>query len=241
MSVQAISMALKVRGVSPSEKLLLLVLANFADEHNRSYPSHRRLADDTGLSERTILSAFKSLEAKKLVSRQERRRADGSRSSDLVTLHWHGEIISPRGANDVEGGEMVAGGGEAIAPLTTFEPSITQEGSNDPSLKTRPSKRCPDGFTPSEQTVRKLADEGYGPGDLERALAMVKDHKFRDAHTEWDSVFRNWVRRDRPQPRKPHVQSYPDQKYAARLDNFRAASEGAEAASRNRQALLRSG
>lgn len=128
MSVHAISSALHIRGVSPSEKLVLLVLANYADEGGCAYPSHRRLADETGLSDRTILTVMKTLEARGLLFRKERRRPDGSRSSDLITLTMGGETISPRGENDcAEVGKPFRGGGEVVSPLTTFEPSSNHQ------------------------------------------------------------------------------------------------------------------
>jgi hypothetical protein len=120
-----------IRGVSASEKLLLLVLANFADEGMACWPSHKRLADDTGLSQRTILTLMKGLEERKIISREERTRSDGSRASDKITLHFSGEVISPRGETVSGGGEATSpgwgneqqGGGEMVSPLTTFEPS----------------------------------------------------------------------------------------------------------------------
>lgn len=145
MSVQALTCAFAVRGVSASEKLLLLALANYADPNMRCFPSHRTLSDDTGLSERTILSILKSLEAQKLVSRQERRRPDGSRSTDLITLHFAGEVIkgggeivSPRGETASPGvGKLTAGGGEMVSPLTTFEPVTNHQ--EEPSSEDKSS------------------------------------------------------------------------------------------------------
>jgi hypothetical protein len=137
VSVQALSCAMAIRGVSASEKLVMLVLANFADEAMSCWPSHKRLADDTGLTQRTVLSVLRTLEDKRLLSRAERKRADGSRTSDKITLHFSGEVISPRGETISGGGEITdtgvgkptAGGGEIISPLTTFEPST------EPSVK----------------------------------------------------------------------------------------------------------
>lgn len=135
MSVQALSCAMAITGVSASEKLLLLVLANYADEAMACFPSHRRLATDSCLTERTILSLLKSLEEKRLIRRTERKRPDGSRATDLITLHFSGEVISPRGETDGEQvGKLTAGGGAMISPLTSFEPSL------EPSLE-------PDAFT----------------------------------------------------------------------------------------------
>ena len=86
MSVQAITAAFAIQGVSPSEKLTLLALANYADQDGRCWPSQVTLTHDTGLSERTVWAAMQRLEAAGLISRERRRRSDGYRTSDLVTL-----------------------------------------------------------------------------------------------------------------------------------------------------------
>jgi hypothetical protein len=140
VSVQAITCALAVRGVSSSEKLLLLALANYADDKMECWPSQKRLAGDTCLSERTVRSLLKALEERRIVSRKEFRRPDGSRSADRITLHFSGMVVTgpddqpaiiSGGAEVASGGAaMVAGGAEAVSGLTTFEPS--QEPSVNP-------------------------------------------------------------------------------------------------------------
>jgi hypothetical protein len=135
VSVQALSCAMSIRGVSASEKLLLLVLANYADDKMMCWPSHKRIAEDTSLSQRTILSLLKGLEARGVITRSERHRHDGSRSSDIITLHLGGETaagggetISPRGETIAGGvGKSFQGGGEMVSPLTTFEPSLNHQ------------------------------------------------------------------------------------------------------------------
>ena len=54
MSLEYITKVLKV-DVKPTQKLILIVLANYSDEFGQSYPSHRKLTELTGLS----LSAIK--------------------------------------------------------------------------------------------------------------------------------------------------------------------------------------
>lgn len=135
MSVQAITCALALRGVSASEKLLLLALANYADEHMQCWPSQRRLAADTCLSDRTVRSLLAALEDRRLLSRLSSRRNDGSRSTDRITLHFAGEVVTgtERQPEIISGGgEMVSGGcgssfrgvPEMVSGLTSFEPSF---------------------------------------------------------------------------------------------------------------------
>lgn len=124
MSVQAIALSLKAQGLKPSEKLLLLALANYADDAMKCWPSHKTLAADTGLSQRTILTTFKRLECAGLLVRTARDRPDGSRASDIITLTLGGEMVAPRGETVAPPvGKSFQGGGEMVSPLTTFEPS----------------------------------------------------------------------------------------------------------------------
>lgn len=135
MSVQAITAALAIRGITATEKLLLLALANYADENMECYPSQKRLAEDTCMTDRTVRAAFKSLEDRGMLERSERRRPDGYRASDLVVLHvflpgganispeaFSPENISPE--NDVNSHRKIASiSPEAVSAPTTLEPS----------------------------------------------------------------------------------------------------------------------
>lgn len=131
MSVQAITAAFAVQGVSPSEKLLLLALANYADADGECWPSQTTLTFDTGLSERTIRTALASLEASGLLSRQRRNRPNGSRTSDLITLTLPETIAArpdqPTGKSRQAYRQMSPDLPANVAPLTTLEPSENRQ------------------------------------------------------------------------------------------------------------------
>jgi len=63
----------------------------------------------------------------------------------------------------------------------------------------KPSRRAPSAWAPSAATIQTLTAEGYQPGQLERELAILRDHEFKTARSDWDACFRNWVRRSAPQ------------------------------------------
>ena len=44
MSFDAMAMVVNVEDVSPVNKLILLLLANYADDNNRCYPSYEKIA-----------------------------------------------------------------------------------------------------------------------------------------------------------------------------------------------------
>jgi uncharacterized protein YdaU (DUF1376 family) len=102
-----------------------------------------------------------------------------------------------------------------------------------PPKRARASRRCPESWQPRPQTLARLTDEGFSPGDLERAMTRMRDHEFRSARTDWDAALRNWVREDaarRITPNdRPHPAS-PDAKLAAKQANYDRAWNGSERA-----------
>ena len=79
-------LARKVRGLTAPAKAVFLALACYADPKGRCFPSQRTLAADSGLCERTVRTALSQLEGLGWIVRERRNRADGSRSSDLITI-----------------------------------------------------------------------------------------------------------------------------------------------------------
>lgn len=177
MSVQAIALSLKKQGLKPSEKLLLLALSNYADDGMRCWPSHKTLASDTGLSQRTILTTFKRLEGAGLLVRTARDRADGSRASDIITLTLGGETISPRGETVAPPvGKPLRGGGEMVSPLTTFEPSTEPSKgllSAEPSARRTKAKPTSADVEAIWSIAPRPARERSSRADVEAALAAA--------------------------------------------------------------------
>lgn len=79
---------------SASKKLLLLTLASYADEHWACWPSQVTLAEVTELGERTVRRLLAEMEDDGLLRREERRRADGYRTSDRIILRPPPAIVA---------------------------------------------------------------------------------------------------------------------------------------------------
>lgn len=62
MSIEAVSWALKVKGIKSSMKFVLVVLANHADATNMAWPSVASIVDSTNLDRKTVLKAIDCLE-----------------------------------------------------------------------------------------------------------------------------------------------------------------------------------
>ena len=101
MSVQAITWALDYAASGVAEKVILLVLANYANEFGVSWPSQKTLADQTALGERTVRRVLADMERRGVIRRIVRRRGNGSRQSDMILLAaFEGRKPAPPGMLD---------------------------------------------------------------------------------------------------------------------------------------------
>lgn len=86
MSYKATHWAWEIELAMP-QKFILVALADMADEELSCFPGQETLARMTGASVRTVGRALADLEAQGLLTREQRRRKDGFRSSDRFVLH----------------------------------------------------------------------------------------------------------------------------------------------------------
>lgn len=153
-------------------------------------------------------------EFKKLCTEDERRMRDRERKRRT-------RADSPRKSTDTRGQSMDPPPKER-SPTPPKE--ITPPGDNPTIVVLSPagrkvSRRCPSDYEPSE-AIRQLAiAERFQPGELERELAKFRDHQFRDAHTDWNAAFRNWLRRAAENRPKNGT----DPKFAAKQANLERA------------------
>jgi hypothetical protein len=63
MSVKIMSAIFDSKTLGPTERLVMLALADHADDQGRCYPSNARLCDRTGLSERAVRQNIRALES----------------------------------------------------------------------------------------------------------------------------------------------------------------------------------
>jgi len=64
MSNRLLTLAWNVRGLTPAEKIILVRLADRADQDGHCWPSHQSIADDCGLTERTVRDALPKIQSK---------------------------------------------------------------------------------------------------------------------------------------------------------------------------------
>lgn len=99
MSIQAVAWAISQRVGSPTGKVLLMCLANYANEKGECWPSQKTISHEAELSERSTRDWLQKLEAQGFISRSRRHRSDGSRTSDHVVLNL--SLAPKSGDNDL--------------------------------------------------------------------------------------------------------------------------------------------
>ena len=127
MSIQLVSWALETPTGSVSRKVVLIALANATNHHTGlCCPSLKRLSAETDLSVSTVQRAIDGLIEMGLVAKSERRRRNGSLTSNEYTFP-----TTPYGHGDHS----------PLVTVTTPEPEVEPE--VEPTSAAAPRKRAP--------------------------------------------------------------------------------------------------
>lgn len=86
MSIRAMNWAWSQRTGSPSAKVVLMKLADYADDGGFAFPSVARIAMQCEMSERTVQRHLRALEVHQFLTCQARRRPDGSPATNAYLL-----------------------------------------------------------------------------------------------------------------------------------------------------------
>lgn len=131
MSFEAVVWALNEGqrlSLEPTQRHVLLVLANRADEQGYLYPSIGWVEQRTGLSRRTVQMTVKGLQERQILRRSARSNEHGGRTSDEWWLAMaqpglgldtpRADSAPPRAANSRGGAQQLREGGARAAPKT---------------------------------------------------------------------------------------------------------------------------
>ncbi|MCK9058139.1 helix-turn-helix domain-containing protein [Haemophilus influenzae] len=131
MSMRLMVQAMNCKVGNPARKLVLLKLADNANDDGICFPSYQYIADKCEMTRRSAISHIEYLIKMGLVSKKERKNKDGS-ISNLYFLH-----LEQGSENFALGSENFAlGGSENISPIT----SHSLEPVNEPKKTTQKSE-----------------------------------------------------------------------------------------------------
>ncbi|MCC6946022.1 MAG: helix-turn-helix domain-containing protein [Thermomicrobiales bacterium] len=206
MAIKYVAFALDgVKGLTPTERLVLISLAEWADDDGVCWYSQDRIAERVEVSRRQVIRLIDKLESKGIIVRLERLqrsvryqiRCDVAMShvtpASYDTAMSHGDVTS--GAPDVTQPRHIR-----CDTAMSHKPSITtKRTTKEPSEKARAKKATavPDVF--------EVTDDLYGWAwsslDLQRRDVDRETEKFMDYHRakgstmkDWVAAWRNWMR-----------------------------------------------
>ncbi|HHF3818521.1 TPA: helix-turn-helix domain-containing protein [Haemophilus influenzae] len=130
MSMRLMVQAMNCKVGNPARKLVLLKLADNANDDGICFPSYQYIADKCEMTRRSAISHIECLIKMGLVSKKERKNKDGS-ISNLYFLH-----LEQGSENFALGGENISLGSEIFAPIT----SHSLEPVNEPKKTTQKSE-----------------------------------------------------------------------------------------------------
>jgi hypothetical protein len=146
MSWQATAWAVRQKTGASSRKALLLVLANYADEHGICWPSQETLKAETELSEDTIQRQSKILKNLGLVKIIRRPRKGGTWPGLLYQLNLSADASTvPQGAVWSEDGGLSTmphpAGDHAALTTSTMPQALRYKPSSEPPIKPSSSEK----------------------------------------------------------------------------------------------------
>lgn len=225
MSLRASTWAWTVQ-TSPTAKLVLVALADHADEAGLCWPSIARLRTFTCLSERAIRDALRDLETSELMV-TDRREGMNSRYTLRIGCpaaprqEMPGSSIPTPAPNAGDPGaicrtprQQMPGTPAAAAPepsLTTKEPPVNRQevALRAPAAKAEPrGYRLPEDWAPSRDDCEFAQDLGLRPDEV---AAEFRDYwnsvpGAKGRKLDWSGTFRNSCRmqaKRRPTTRQP--------------------------------------
>ena len=201
MSHTATNWAADLQGISPMAKLVLLRLADRADESGICYPSQRRLAAECCITERTVRNAITDLICRGLVIIHTPSTPRGDTTRYLLTF----ATPEPRSGGEPHSGE------EQTAPRggTTFQtegnhvPVTPEPRSAKPSVNPQRTLREPsvdeNQSTPEcPQDRPKAASATNTPPAKKNPATVAKNLKTKHFNTQFQSFLKEYPKTIRP-------------------------------------------
>lgn len=173
----------------PTPKLILLVLADHADDQGFCFPSTATIARRASVSERTLSRVLSKLEDQGYIARSRRHLANGNRTSD-------GYLLTPDQATDWQLDQPPSVQDQPPTVASTGEPSV------EPPVTTTARTRAtqmPPGMAWSNAHSVKAMGRGV---DVDVEFAKFTDYHLSRASTfvDWDRAFHSWLNNARPEP-----------------------------------------
>ncbi|EAV3183562.1 helix-turn-helix domain-containing protein, partial [Salmonella enterica subsp. enterica serovar 4,[5],12:d:-] len=163
---------------NPLRKLVLIKLADNANDEGECWPSYQHIADQCEVSRSTVKSHIRALEDMGLLKREFRRKGELNQSNVFYLTLDNAQQIPPESGG--AGADLGGGAGDDPRTYHSFEPV------KEPLERKKKPSSMPEGFSPSA-SHQKMAEE-FG-------ISLQDEFdKFTDHHLSKGSKFIDWSR-----------------------------------------------
>lgn len=184
MSIKHILQAFDAKVGNSARKLVLIKLADNANDQGFCWPSHQHIADQCEMSKRSVINHISALQEAGLITVKKRKKETGGNHSNYYYLHLDGvkDMHQPLVKNLHGGSENSAPSpSENSAPITchSLEPVKEPIGSSDDKPAEIPAKPKSQ-YTPEFEELWKNKPERQGANPKRKAFqaytARLKDN-----------------------------------------------------------------
>lgn len=187
MSVQAISWAVAQRCGNPSGKMVLYVLANYANSAGECWPSTESIANESELSIRSVLTWLQKLADLGLISIERRKTSTGTQLTNKYRLHMAEIPVKVAPADDADGNFI--GGKNQEHPHAEFAPGDEAAGCN--SLQSRVQMTAEPGAAAAPKPLIEPSENHQSARETISHLEFLEhyprkhDYSTAQVRTEW--------------------------------------------------------
>ncbi|WDW88260.1 helix-turn-helix domain-containing protein [Salmonella enterica] len=201
MSMNLMAKAMSIKVGNPLRKLVLIKLADNANDEGECWPSYQHIADQCEVSRSTVKSHIRALEDMGLLKREFRRKGELNQSNVFYLTLDNAQQIPPEsggagadrggaGADRCGAGADRCGAGAAPRTYHSFEPV------KEPLERKKKPSSMPEGFSPSA-SHQKMAEE-FGIS-LQDEFDKFTDHHLSKGSKfiDWNRALNTWLRNAR--------------------------------------------
>ncbi|EBE0092767.1 helix-turn-helix domain-containing protein [Salmonella enterica] len=188
MSMNLMAKAMSIKVGNPLRKLVLIKLADNANDEGECWPSYQHIADQCEVSRSTVKSHIRALEDMGLLKREFRRKGELNQSNVFYLTLDNAQQPAPESGG--AGADLGGGAGDDPRTYHSFEPVKEPLG-----RKKKPSS-MPEGFSPSA-SHQKMAEE-FGIS-LQDEFDKFTDHHLSKGSKfiDWNRALNTWLRNAR--------------------------------------------
>ncbi|MGJ5666077.1 helix-turn-helix domain-containing protein [Morganella morganii] len=214
MSMILTARALQIKTGNALRKLVLVKLADNANDQGESWPSVPYIAEQCEMSERSVQNHINALVEMGLVRIESRKSANGLNQSNIYHLRLNAAVVSgespaPYGANpagvsgangsgsgaaDSPGGATGSDSGAGAAPRISNDPVIDPDNKNINPVRGKAKSKTvmPENFAPSPEHTEQAKAAGL---DIQDEFQKFSDYHASKGtqYADWNAGFRYWL------------------------------------------------